>query len=64
MRGLPYSAMGKDAEDDLGRPSGEGFVELPFEVDDIATMAKHRYHMGHRNIELLWSSPEELMRAL
>jgi len=80
MRGLPYSAMETDVEvffggeptpssihlikDDLGRPSGEGFVEFVCEVDAIAAMAKHRHHMGHRYIELFRSSPEELMRAL
>jgi len=80
MRGLPYSAMETDVEsffgdeptpssvhlikDDLGRPSGEGFVEFLSEVEAIAAMAKHRHHMGHRYIELFRSSPEELMRAL
>jgi len=80
MRGLPYSAMEHDVEmffgnepapatihlikDDLGRPSGEGFVEFLTEVDAIEAMSKHRHHMGHRYIELFRSSPEELMRAL
>jgi len=79
MRGLPYSATDDDVnaffkipvptgihliKDDLGRPSGEGFVEFKTEVDAIAAMAKHRHHMTHRYIELFRSSPEELMRAL
>eukprot|EP00485_Elphidium_margaritaceum_P013837 CAMPEP_0202726482 /NCGR_PEP_ID=MMETSP1385-20130828/184634_1 /ASSEMBLY_ACC=CAM_ASM_000861 /TAXON_ID=933848 /ORGANISM="Elphidium margaritaceum" /LENGTH=679 /DNA_ID=CAMNT_0049392703 /DNA_START=220 /DNA_END=2262 /DNA_ORIENTATION=+ len=79
MRGLPYSATDEDVfaffeipqpsgvhliKDDLGRPSGEGFVEFECEVDAIAAMAKHRHHMAHRYIELFRSSPDELMRAL
>jgi len=79
MRGLPYSATDDDVahffaathptgthliKDDLGRPSGEGFVEFGCEVDAIAAMARHRHHMGHRYIELFRSSPTELMRAL
>jgi len=79
MRGLPYTATDEDVsrffgetkptsihliKDDLGRPSGEGFVELSSEVDSIAAMTKHRHHMGHRYIELFRSSKVELIRAL
>jgi len=79
MRGLPYTATDEDVsrffgetkltsihliKDDLGRPSGEGFVELSSEVDSIAAMTKHRHHMGRRYIELFRSSKVELIRAL
>lgn len=79
MRGLPYTATDEDVmnffanakptgvhliKDDLGRPSGEGFVELGCDVSVMAAMAKHRHHMGPRYIEVFRSSPTELMRAL
>ncbi|ETO10761.1 hypothetical protein RFI_26616 [Reticulomyxa filosa] len=49
-------------KDDLGRPSGEGFVELESTEDLAAAIAKNRFNMGRRYIELFQSSAEELMK--
>ncbi|ETO15747.1 heterogeneous nuclear ribonucleoprotein H [Reticulomyxa filosa] len=51
-------------KDDLGRPSGEGFVEFASEGDMMNGMGKHRQNMGRRYIELFRSAPDEMLKVL
>ncbi|ETO35830.1 hypothetical protein RFI_01230 [Reticulomyxa filosa] len=51
-------------KDDLGRPSGEGFVEFASEDDVNSAMTKHRHNIGRRYIELFRSGRDDLTKML
>ncbi|ETO01611.1 hypothetical protein RFI_35831, partial [Reticulomyxa filosa] len=49
---------------DLGRPSGEGFVEFATQEDMLNGMRKDKREMGRRYIELFQSGSDELLKML
>lgn len=47
-----------------GRPSGEGFVQLGTQEDMRRGLVKHLHQLGGRQIEVLPSTTQEVVRAL